>query len=246
MATTDVCEACHGGSAGVTWQTSVFDHDHGEGTCESCHDNVIATGKGLTHILTTHPCEVCHNTITWQGSFDHSTVVGETCVSCHNGSTATGKSVEHIDTTDTCEACHGVDVWVPALKVDHDQVQGSCITCHDGTIALDSYGGATGGTGEFIDDIAGGARVYIGTDLSNDHPISITYDATLASTDGGLHDPTTTSSGITGGSTITADLLFSGQVQCATCHDVHNGAGLSKLLRISNAASALCLTCHDK
>lgn len=111
-----------------------------------------------------------------------------------------------------------------------------CLSCHDGTVALDSYGGATGT--EFI---AGGDLV--GTDLSDDHPISFTYDDGLATTDGGLHPPSTASSGLSG--TIATDLLFGGEMQCASCHDVHGTANPS-LLRVSNTGSELCLTCHNK
>ncbi len=113
-----------------------------------------------------------------------------------------------------------------------------CLSCHDGTVAVDNFGGRTNGS----DFLTG--KKNLGTDLSDDHPISFTYDAALVALDPGLFDPTTTSSGL--GGTINDDLLLGGQVQCASCHDVHNGAGLSDLLRLSNAASALCLTCHAK
>jgi len=114
-----------------------------------------------------------------------------------------------------------------------------CLSCHDGTVALENFGGVTTGT----QLMTGGS--LIGTDLGNDHPISITYDAALAAADGGLHDPTTTSSGL--GGTIDGDMLISGKMQCSSCHDVHNSAGtVDGLLLKSNAASALCLTCHDK
>lgn len=114
-----------------------------------------------------------------------------------------------------------------------------CLSCHDGTVAIDSFGGAGGTPGDFI---SGGELV--GTDLSDDHPISITYDAALVTLDGGLADPTTASSGL--GGTIDADLLFNAQMECASCHDVHDDAGNSNLLVVSNASSALCLTCHNK
>ena len=113
-----------------------------------------------------------------------------------------------------------------------------CLSCHDGTVAVDNFGDQTGGT-HFLS-----GNSSIGTDLNDDHPISFTYDASLASSDDGLYDPTTTNSGL--GGTIAQDMLIGGQVQCASCHDVHNSIGVEKLLRKSNAASALCLTCHNK
>ncbi len=113
-----------------------------------------------------------------------------------------------------------------------------CLSCHDGTVAMDNFGGITNG-GDFMT-----GNELVGTDLSNDHPISFTYDAALATSDGGLYDPTTTNSGV--GGTIDQDFLLAGQLQCSSCHDVHNGAGLANLLRVTNAGSALCLTCHNK
>ena len=112
-----------------------------------------------------------------------------------------------------------------------------CLSCHDGTVALDSFNGETGtnfisGTGS------------LGTDLSNDHPISFAYTTTLASTDGELYDPSTANSGL--GSTIAADMLFGDQMECASCHDVHNSTNHDFLLLKANGGSALCLTCHDK
>jgi len=109
-----------------------------------------------------------------------------------------------------------------------------CLSCHDGTVAIDSYGGITTGT-IFINSAA---PVNIGTDLSNDHPVSFTYNTALATADGELRDPTATPA--------VSALLFSGRVECASCHDPHGVTGVTKLLRMSNASSALCLTCHIK
>ena len=112
-----------------------------------------------------------------------------------------------------------------------------CLSCHDGTVAVDNFGGTTNG-GSFITGDA-----LIGTDLSNDHPISFTYDDALATTDGGLFPPSTTNSGL--GGTIDQDMLFAGKLQCASCHDPHNNTN-GNFLVMSNLASALCLTCHNK
>jgi predicted CXXCH cytochrome family protein len=43
-----------------------------------------------------------------------------------------------------------------------------------------------------------------------------------------------------------ATQLFSGNVECASCHDVHDQTGLTALLTVTNDASALCLSCHIK
>jgi predicted CXXCH cytochrome family protein len=110
----------------------------------------------------------------------------------------------------------------------------ACMSCHDGTVALDSFGGATG-THNFV----AGSNANIGTDLSNDHPVSFTYDAALATADGGLVTPASASQVVAG------IPLFAGKLECASCHAVHDNTN-TPFLRASNAASALCLKCHNK
>ena len=112
-----------------------------------------------------------------------------------------------------------------------------CLSCHDNTVAV---GGTTyiGTLGTPV------GYANIGTDLSNDHPVSFTYDAALVSLDPGLK-PITSPSGI-GSGTIASTMLFGGKMECASCHDVHNSAGFAYLLVKDNAGSALCLTCHAK
>ena len=120
-----------------------------------------------------------------------------------------------------------------------------CLSCHDGTVAIDSYGTNPGTT--FISGAA-----LIGTDLSNDHPISFDYTTALALDDGSLHDPMSTTVTIGEGDktkvgTIAEVMLFADQLQCASCHDVHNTfTADDPLLRITNVGSELCLTCHNK
>lgn len=119
-----------------------------------------------------------------------------------------------------------------------------CLSCHDGTIAIDSFGGATG-----TKMVAGAALV--GIDLSNDHPIGFTYDAALVTLDPGLRAVTTAVTIGTGNTgTIDTKMLFAGKMECNSCHDVHNStAGTaveSKLVRVTTTGSALCTTCHIK
>lgn len=141
MPTTDLCSACHLPDG---WIVGTVDHDQVIGTCVTCHDGVIATGKSATHVPSSDNCDECHAVTTWvvpsqpvDPNLDHSTFIGA-CVSCHNGFDASGKSATHINTTDICEACHGVypEQWVPATQVDHNEVLGTCESCHNNTIAL--------------------------------------------------------------------------------------------------------------
>ncbi|MHC4700869.1 MAG: cytochrome c3 family protein [Planctomycetota bacterium] len=173
---------------------------------------------------------------------------GEICIVCHTphgGSTVLDAPLwNHEQTTETF-AIYGSST----LETTNDigQPDGStklCLSCHDGSIALDSFGGATGSN--FIDPnyvIAGSP----GWDLGGEHPVSFTYDTALATADGGLHDPNTTTSGL--GGTIAEDLLIGDKLQCSSCHDVHReDVTTPSLLVMSNTtpASGLCLTCHDK
>lgn len=112
-----------------------------------------------------------------------------------------------------------------------------CLSCHDGTVALDNFNGNTGGT-NFIP-----ANRLVGTDLSDDHPVSFAYDDALFQADNELHDPANKTT-ILGG-TIQEDLLFGDNLECASCHDVHN-SGNTALLLIENTNSQFCLTCHNK
>ena len=111
-----------------------------------------------------------------------------------------------------------------------------CLGCHDGTVAMENFGGITG-AGTLMQTI--NPLRNFGTDLSNDHPISFLYNDSVVGGDTGLNAE----------GTIPAGWLISGSVECASCHDVHNNAGGAPfLLRASNTvpASGLCLTCHNK
>ena len=124
----------------------------------------------------------------------------------------------------------------------------ACLSCHDGTVALDAMGGAAGTVTSKILPINN-----VGTDLTNDHPVGFTYDATLATADGFLANPATTNvtlptgqgTGTTTG-TIAVKLLQNGRIECASCHDVHNTPNQTYMLKMSNTGSALCRTCHLK
>ncbi|QXM10945.1 cytochrome c3 family protein [Geomonas subterranea] len=116
-----------------------------------------------------------------------------------------------------------------------------CLSCHDGTIAV----------GALINDVsipmAGGFTTIpiespsniggkTGADLTNDHPISFKYGADLVTKNKQLRLP----------SEIDRKLkLDAGEnMQCTTCHNPHTDP-YGKFLVMSNANSALCVSCHN-
>lgn len=128
------------------------------------------------------------------------------------------------------------------LTADVGQPTGSarmCLSCHDGTIAL----GATAASATEI-PFQGGIRfmpdrspAYLGTDLSDDHPVSFVYDTALASENTELRDPLLLPPAVR--------LENKNILQCISCHDPHDDT-YGRFLVMDNTASALCIACHDK
>jgi predicted CXXCH cytochrome family protein len=171
---------------------------------------------------------------------------GEICIVCHTPHNANTTVANSPLWNHALTATSSFTLYSSAVSSTFNGTTGQpdassklCLSCHDGTVALENFSGNTGGS-----HMISGAN-NLGINLSNDHPISFDYNAALVSTDGGLNDPATAPSGL--GGTIEQKMLFGGKMQCASCHDVHNSAtGTTHLLLTSNAASALCLTCHKK
>ena len=120
----------------------------------------------------------------------------------------------------------------------------ACLSCHDGTVGLDVIINVpntdttkAGDPTHTMPANAGQFFANLGTELRNDHPISITYDPTKDP----AFNPTTDA-----GTKIASLLpLYSGKVQCGTCHNPHNTSN-SPFLRRANSNSNLCKTCHIK
>jgi predicted CXXCH cytochrome family protein len=152
-----------------------------------------------------------------------------------------------------------------------------CLSCHDGTMGIDKVNVLNNASAPPISMLGGrttmpggavpesGFTRNLGTDLSNDHPISFTYDSTVASYDGELRSPDGVLVGNRqSGSTPPKLPLESSQMQCATCHDPHlsdknKNNGNAKFLRMnrfqvdqpgggafSQANDIICLACHSK
>lgn len=125
-----------------------------------------------------------------------------------------------------------------------------CLSCHDGSVAVNNYGNADQPSNPQMPSQSTGntlisSQYLIGKDryLGNHHPIGFDYD-TVQSQDGEIRQADTYF--MTPGKFI-RDYLYNGELQCASCHSVHNkGNTGERLLWRSDQNSELCITCHDK
>ena len=112
-----------------------------------------------------------------------------------------------------------------------------CLSCHDGTVAL---GKVLHRQKEFVmlktsmGRLPRSKRANLGSDLSDDHPIS--FDPTAAvGTSAELIHPTPDSQ-------VRYDK--NGKVQCTTCHNPHDNSHGHFMVK-SNRSAEVCKTCHD-
>jgi predicted CXXCH cytochrome family protein len=102
-----------------------------------------------------------------------------------------------------------------------------CLGCHDGVTAPDVYSSA-----HAVSVVGQLANSQLGSRGLRSHPVGIRYPANdehynpLAAVE---------AAGL---------ILPDGRIQCTTCHDAHNTHRHTKLLRLSDERSRLCLTCH--
>lgn len=189
---------------------------------------------------------------TWSG--------GQICIACHTphggNTTVTDAPLWNHTVTTATYTLYSTSTMNAGALAQPSGVSKLCLSCHDGTVAVDSFGGATGGTTMTGPNAVGAAAQG---SLANDHPIGFVYNTALATADGALYDPSTRNVTVGAGGdktrtgTVAAQMLFNGRLECASCHDVHNtftalnGTGQgSPLLRVSKAGSTICLTCHNK
>lgn len=154
--------------------------------------------------------------------------------------------------------------WDLHAGADMDSVMNSgsrlCLSCHDGSVALDAFGLPETANTNGEKPISPGtvfirAQKQIGPDLTNHHPIGVEYplgndryeqptisdpsdpsfdaDFSVTSSDAGLSDP------------VGAHLVDS-KVQCESCHFAHGSRATDTrmFLRVDNSESKLCSQCH--
>ena len=228
----------------------------------SKHDLSVTGGGTIKSATEKNICVFCH---TPHGSADPATAPAP----LWNKNVPGAASFTNYDDAGTSATMDGAANLTNSVSL-------ACLSCHDGTQAVDSVlnapgsGGYTaGGSVGVLTDLAtfsaGNPIPDLGEgtgDLSNDHPVSMPYAGggatygTTAYAAGALNDTAFQSVTIPGGKSFASDgtnslpLYNKGGVafvECASCHDPHDAAGLNEtFLRISNAGSAVCVTCHIK
>ncbi|MDZ4165589.1 MAG: cytochrome c3 family protein [Smithellaceae bacterium] len=150
-----------------------------------------------------------------------------------------------------------------ATPSDVGQRSRLCLSCHDGTVAIGSVYTVRGVAQvspfamsgvDAAGKIPAAAAGFLGTDLRNDHPVSIKYDTGINIIFGSgsrsmelkAVAPPINPKPYAGVKLYgTASGSIKGYVECTSCHDPHNDA-IPKFLILSNTNGALCTTCHDK
>ena len=185
-----------------------------------------------------------------------------TCLSCHDGTTAVDSIINmpgagrYNPAQETVENSAFLNsAWDnrrgPDATVHLRMNASECLVCHS-----PSGGFAGAGATDFT-------AFAIGTDLRNDHPVGIHYpSAAGAGTD--FKEPQrrearlayfdTNANGRADSNEIRLYNTGDGyEVECASCHDPHGvpsaGPGSvfnATFLRVANAGSAVCLSCHTK
>lgn len=175
----------------------------------------------------------------------------------HNLSAGGPGTVKSSQTSEVCVFCHTPHNANPSRALWNQELSGTtytlytsstleatlgqptgssrlCLSCHDGTVALGALRKPPSDAAVTMAPLAG--RAALGTDLSDDHPISFVYDSALAIRQGALADPATLPAH--------APLDNTGQLQCTSCHDPHDDT-YRQFLRADDRRGALCTTCHQ-
>jgi predicted CXXCH cytochrome family protein len=161
------------------------------------------------------------------------TGVGELCIFCHTPHNATQtRALWNRAFPGTTYKLYASST----LEATLNQPTGAsrlCLSCHDGTLALGSLRVPPRTGPVTLPPLTG--RTSLGTDLSDDHPVSFVYDSALALKQGQLADPTTLPKSVR--------LDDTKQLQCTACHDPHDDR-FRKFLRTDDRSAGLCTTCH--
>lgn len=201
----------------------------------------------------------------------------EPCVMCHSPHSGTGEypAWNRDQGPQTYTMYNSPSYDMNDFNTGPQEPSSLCLVCHNGVFSgLVNYPGPGSHTNENYDyEMNPTFWAMLDTDLSNEHPISFTYDPALDSSqdNNGFPDPVPCPDAPWRGwipgdqGSLTYPLYGSGtttaptdQFECSTCHAVHDtvaypgkqmvgGKSVGTqvfFLRTSNAGSALCDDCH--
>lgn len=198
------------------------------------HDLTTAGSRGTTAISLTFSCQPCHHPHPPASNVMTLIPLGNRSTYATSGAmnTAPTYTMYSVNYDATPEQPLGVDLL--------------CLSCHDGSVAMDAYGGVAGSGTPLIQ---GTAKITTGGTnevLSGEHPIAVSYDDTL--TGAAAATPVYTGFDTVANATADGIKFFSdgaggNMVRCASCHDPHNNTN-QPFLRA--APSVLCAACHIK
>ncbi|NQT19315.1 MAG: hypothetical protein HQ592_06395 [Planctomycetes bacterium] len=160
----------------------------------------------------------------------------ELCLPCHtphDGDDTVGYLWNHAYQPGTA-----FTTWEGATLGDESLM---CLGCHDGQTVRDNYTGGDNSGGWILT-----GRSSVGMKLTDDHPVGIEYpDSSRYAEKTIIYED---QEGIDAGSGKYLPLYENAttgkvQVECATCHAVHN-TSKDYLLRFVNDGSAMCIACH--
>lgn len=224
-------------------------------------------------------------------SFVSTTGTAEVCVFCHTPHGADTNVAAPLWNRAINTSGNYTPYTSPTLDSAPGQPNGTslaCLSCHDGTIAFDALRNLPGSGGFSNTPATDGTRTswvfvnagasknmpgdelsnirFLGTNLTNDHPISMRYSLAKSPSAGSADETsgfyTLQTNGPNGRNYVNkTSNTFDGNalplytatiggadkdyVQCTSCHDPHR-ADTPTFLRKANDGSALCLTCHKK
>ena len=176
----------------------------------------------------------------------------QVCIFCHtvyNADPSAGALLNHEMDTGTAYDMYTSNTMDMTQSLSPHEGSLICLSCHDGTIAVNSLNNLPGPEGAGLYGVPGGAgldagglltsssHAFVGTDLRDDHPVGILYDSTRdldfhAKTGDGAQYP----------DKLLDDGLY---VECTSCHNPHDNT-YSNFLTESNNNSTLCMRCHIK
>jgi hypothetical protein len=234
VATTDECDSCHTNT--VTFSGARFNHTKSApGSCASCHNGIISTGKPASHnggLRVTQSCEKCHRTYAWNpATFNHTGIAPGNCSQCHDGNLATGRPGSHrtaLKSTATCDTCHRFSAWYPTFYNHTSVAPGTCLNCHDSVSATGRPASHTGLKATMVCDQCHNTRIWT--------PARYSHSGVAGGSCATCHN---------GASAIGKPSSHMGAKATLACDSCHNTSAWSPAFyNHAGVAAGSCSTCH--